>query len=217
MGGIGPVEPGLGTEPTELVTGQARRDGGAWPVVRGWWVGLSAWGRRGWVAAVLAVALVAAGVAVWVVRPGPVEEPLVPYPLHLVSVVYGGVVVPVGGGAGGADAGGGGGRFAFSVTFRALPGSSVVVEDVRQPSEGLSLALEARTPFVLNPDSPREVRIAMRVRDCDIAPRNVRLPFLKVTLRNVRAVQTHSFILGSAYANDLAEAVSRACPDGARG
>ncbi|MFP3990631.1 Tat pathway signal sequence domain protein [Streptomyces sp. E11-3] len=160
--------------------------------------------------------VLAVGVAVLVTRPTAVPEPPVPYPLHLVSVVYSGVVVPAADGDAGGDAGKADGEFAFTVTFRVQPGSPVVVEEIRQPSAALSVVSGTRTPFTLNADSPREVRITMRVRDCDIAPRNVSLPFLKVTLRNARAMQVHSFILGSEYAKDLAEAVSRACPVGAR-
>jgi hypothetical protein len=51
----------------------------------------------------------------------------------------------------------------------------------------------------------------MRVTDCGKAPENPGLPFLDVTLRNTRAIEAHSFILGEHYARDLSDALQVAC------
>ncbi len=45
---------------------------------------------------------------------------------------------------------------------------------------------------------------------------NLALPFLHVTLRNTRAIQAHSFILGTHYAQDLSHALEVACSNESR-
>ncbi|MDR3032085.1 MAG: Tat pathway signal sequence domain protein, partial [Kitasatospora sp.] len=51
----------------------------------------------------------------------------------------------------------------------------------------------------------------LKVTDCSGAPADATLPFLDVTLRNTRAMETVSQILGDAYARDLSAALHSAC------
>ncbi len=67
------------------------------------------------------------------------------------------------------------------------------------------------TPFRAVRDAPLKITITMRVTECGKVPRNVGLPFLDVTLRNARAIEDHSYILGRRYAEHLSTALHVAC------
>jgi hypothetical protein len=49
------------------------------------------------------------------------------------------------------------------------------------------------------------------VRDCRGVPREVVLAFLDVTLRNTRAIQQQSYIIGGDYPGDLFTALRTSC------
>ncbi|MFB8179734.1 hypothetical protein ACFC8N_27655 [Streptomyces sp. NPDC055966] len=80
-----------------------------------------------------------------------------------------------------------------------------------QPYAGLSLVTTPRTPFAAKESSERKITITMHVTECGKVPKDAGLPFLDVTLRNVRAIQIQSFILGSQYAHHLSQALKAAC------
>ncbi|MFF8730733.1 Tat pathway signal sequence domain protein [Streptomyces sp. NPDC015171] len=101
--------------------------------------------------------------------------------------------------------------FGFTVLLSVTSGPPVTVTQVTQPYAGLSLATEPQVPFKTKSGSARKITITMHVTKCGKAPRNASLPFLDVTLRNVRAIQTQSFILGRRYAQDLSHALEVAC------
>ncbi|MDR6978211.1 hypothetical protein J2X68_004936 [Streptomyces sp. 3330] len=101
--------------------------------------------------------------------------------------------------------------FAFELLLGVESGPPVTVTRLAQPYSGLSLTSEPPAPFGTKAGSARKVVITMQVTECGKVPKNVGLPFVDVTLRNARAIQVHSFILGTRYAHDLSEALQVAC------
>lgn len=101
--------------------------------------------------------------------------------------------------------------FAFEVLLGVESGPPVTVTRVTQPYAGISLTSAPRAPFRTKAGSAHKVVITLRVTECGKAPKDAGLPFIDVTLRNARAIQVHSFILGTRYAHDLSEALQVAC------
>lgn len=194
LSGTGPLEPGEGTRawepaPTPALTGRAAR-----------------WGtrhRRALLVTASVTALGAVGVAFHVTRPKPPPPADPPPPSQTVRFAYLGRLpaelpaVAV--------------RFTVTVTVTADSGGPVTVARIGQPYEGLSLTAIPRPPFRVRSGIPRKIEIAMKATACGKVPRNAGLPFLDVTLRNTRAIEAHSFILGERYAHDLSDALQVAC------
>jgi hypothetical protein len=78
----------------------------------------------------------------------------------------------------------------------------------------MSVTSTPRVPFTTTAGTSRKVVITMHVSQCRKVPWNAGLPFLDVTLRNTRAIEVHSFILGQRYAQHLSEALQVACSNG---
>lgn len=207
MSGIGPVEPGEGTSPRDtpnpLETDGASNGSGrrqASPLVR------RLADRRRAVLAGAAAALLLAGGG-YLFATGPHEgEPATappPFPSQVVDVTYlGGHAVPPGTRPR---------TFAFEVLLGVESGPPVTVTRLSQPYAGLSVTSAPRAPFRTVAGSARKIVITVHVTECGKAPENAGLPFLDVTLRNARAIQVHSFILGRRYAQDLSDALQVAC------
>lgn len=193
MSGIGPVEPGEDTyhhpapPPTGATPARAR-------------LTVPARHRR---KAVLAVAAtLTTGVCVYALNaPVPPPAPPPPWPSQVVGFSY----------AGAAAKGGHTGAFTFGVSISTEPGRRVTVDALTQPSAALAVSTEPSTPFTVPAGESRDVVVTVYVLDCGEVPRNAGLPFLEVTLRNERAVQKQSRILGGGYPEDLGAAVQKAC------
>ncbi|MFG2821388.1 hypothetical protein ACGFX4_18415 [Kitasatospora sp. NPDC048365] len=84
---------------------------------------------------------------------------------------------------------------------------------ISQGYRGLRLEVTGSLPRTLAPDGGAVLLVTLRVTDCSAAPAESSLPYLDVTLRNTRAMQTVSQILGAAYARDLSASIRLACPD----
>ncbi|MCX4509715.1 Tat pathway signal sequence domain protein [Streptomyces sp. NBC_01619] len=193
MSGVGPVEPGESTYAAEPPAPAPHR------APAGKWTEFAAHHRRV-LTVVLVVLAVAAGSAyLYATRPRPDPGP---WPAQAVSVTYAGA---------GPAAVHPGGSFRFSVEITAGAGPPVTVESIRQPSAALHLTASPNPPFTVKTGSTRTAVITIHVDDCEKAPRNAGLPFLDVTLRNARAKQDQSFILGDRYARDLSRAVADYC------
>ncbi|PZG83975.1 hypothetical protein C1I97_34360, partial [Streptomyces sp. NTH33] len=102
-------------------------------------------------------------------------------------------------------------NFSFAVLVGVQSGPPVTVTRVDQPYAGLSVTSEPRPPFRTKAGTAQNVVITMHIRECGKVPESAGLPFLDVTLRNARAIQTHSFILGPRYAQALSQALQVAC------
>ncbi|MDX3510120.1 Tat pathway signal sequence domain protein [Streptomyces caniscabiei] len=209
MSGVGPVEPGEGTRAWEAADGAADADTPPPPgPPRGRYAQVYARHRRAVLAGAAAVVALVGGGYLYATRPAsaPTPEPTpreAPYPSQAVVVSYLGPVAR--------SARTPRGRFAFEMELGVRHGPPITVERMTQPYEGLSLRTDPRTPLRIGTKETRKIVITMRVIECGKAPENAGLPFLDVTLRNTRAIEAHSFILGERYAQDLSDALRVAC------
>ncbi|WP_225831369.1 Tat pathway signal sequence domain protein [Streptomyces sp. NK08204] len=208
MSGIGPLEPGEGTHEREAgwaqgrasAAGAAARTAGRTPgVLRA----LYARHRRATVAVAAGAVLLAGGGTLYATRPQQPPPPEPPYPAQVVEVTYlHGAATPAGAPPR---------SFSFTLLLTVESGPPVTVTRVTQPYAGLSLTTDPRTPFETQVDSARKITITMHVTECGKVPKDAGLPFLEVTLRNARAIQIHSFIPGSRYAQHLSRALKVSC------
>jgi hypothetical protein len=196
LSGVGPVEPGEGTRAEDDLPGLGA------PSPPGRLAPLFARHRRAALVTGAALAVLVGGL-LHATRPRPAPPPPPPFPSQAVDFTYLGTEPPS------ADLPARSFRFGVEVTTR--DGPAVTVTRVSQPYAGLTVSTTPRPPFRSPVGDARTIVITMRVTDCGKVPRNVGLPFLDVTLRNRRAIEDHSFILGRRYARDLSEAIQVAC------
>ncbi|GAA2148091.1 hypothetical protein GCM10009760_39640 [Kitasatospora kazusensis] len=188
-GALGPVEAAGGTE---VRPGPARRPG---PTRRQWY-GLAALLLT---AGVLLAAREHAG------RPAPEANSPPPYPSQAAAFSYLGPL---------RDAVPGGREFTLKVRAAATGRVPYAIVAVRQEYRGISTSLDGTAlPATVGPGRPAELTLVYRVTDCAAAPRDAGMPLLDVTLRNTRAIQTVSQILGADYARDLSRNLHIICPD----
>ncbi|MFF0514275.1 Tat pathway signal sequence domain protein [Streptomyces sp. NPDC004250] len=198
-GGIGPVEPGEDTHAWDAAA-HARPRGRA--------ARLYGRHRRTVLTTAATLLLLLGGGYLYADR---TREPAAgppPYPSQAVTLEYLDAVD----GASGSKGGG----FSFAVRLSVRSGPPVTVTRIAQPSAGLSVTSSPEAPFQTKPHSATKIIVTLRVTECDKAPRNLGFPFLDVTLRNARAIQAHSFILGSRYARQLSQALQVACSNDSR-
>ncbi|MEU6510535.1 Tat pathway signal sequence domain protein [Streptomyces sp. NPDC046942] len=205
MSGIGPLEPGEGTrawdtgEQPESTPNHLRRVRSAFAV-------RYARHRRATLALAAAAIFLGGGGYLYATRPQrPAQPPPspTPFPAQTVEVMYaGGRPTPAGAPPR---------SFSFAVLLSVESGPPVIVTRVTQPYAGLSLVTDPRTPFRTVEGSVRKITITMHVTECGKVPKDAGLPFLDVTLRNTRAMQIQSFILGTRYAQHLSQALKEAC------
>ncbi|MEU3345859.1 Tat pathway signal sequence domain protein [Streptomyces sp. NPDC006700] len=222
MNGIGPLEPGEGTrawgtsdrdDPDDLDAPEPPprtgilAHGPLAPLAR-----LYRRHRRTALTTLTLALLLAGGGYLTAVRqdapPPPPPPPAPPYPSLVTDVSYLDEVA--------APHAAGTRTFSFAVLVSVRSGPPVTVTGIDQPYAGLSLTSEPRTPFLIRAGSAHKVAITMHVKECGKVPGNAGLPFLDVTLRNKRAIQVHSFILGSRYAQSLSQALQVACGNDSR-
>ncbi len=196
MSGIGPVEPDGDTRPSDPSPRAPRLRSG--PAVR-----MPGHHRRSTAAAFLAVAVLAAGTLLYLTRPRPTPPPEPRLPSQTTSFRYLSLQVrdtrttlP---------------EFEFTIQALSESDAPVTVLSISQPYAGLSLTSRPATPLQVKGGGSRKVVVTVRVTECGKVPRNAGLPFLDVTLRNTRAKEAHSYILGARYARDLSTALEVAC------
>lgn len=197
MSGTGPVEPGEGTHAWETLGSPASAP------PRGRLTGLYDRHRRAVLGTAAALALLAGGGYLYATRPQPPEPPDPPYPSQVTDLHY------LSGEP--TSAGAGPRSFSFGVELSVLSGPPVTVVRISQPYAGMSVASTPKAPFGTRAGTSRKIVITMHVAQCRKVPWNAGLPFLDVTLRNTRAIEVHSFILGQRYAQHLSEALQVAC------
>ncbi|GAA1003636.1 hypothetical protein GCM10009564_03810 [Streptomyces thermogriseus] len=208
MSGIGPLEPGEGTLARD-------EPGPAGPPRTPWPYGPLARAyrrhRRAVLTAAALILLLSSGSYLYATRerPSPPAPSAPPYPSQVTDVSYLDAVATPPRDAGPRS-------FSFAVLVGVSSGPPVTVTRVSQPYAGLSVTSEPRPPFRTRAGTAQKVVITMHVRDCGKVPENVGLPFLDVTLRNTRAIQMHSFILGPRYARTLSGALRAACDNDSR-
>ncbi len=195
MSGVGPVEPGEGTHARDVPPAPRPRRGAPARYLEQH--------RRAVTRTSLVVAVLVGGGSLYVTRPQGEPPPAPPYPTQVTAVEY---LHPRA-----TDVDTAARSFSFAVEVTTESGPPVTVVRISQPYAGLSVISSPRTPFRTKTGSPRKITLTMRVAECGKVPRNAGLPFLDVTLRNARAIQVHSFILGPQYAQDLSRALQVAC------
>ncbi|MGZ3098580.1 Tat pathway signal sequence domain protein [Streptomyces sp. H72] len=194
MSGTGPVEPGEGTH--DRTTPDAPR---STPRRRGRPARYYGRHRRAILATTAAVTVLTGGGYLYATRPQPPPAPPPPHPSQVVDVDYLHAV------PGPRDA------FRFAVRLSVRSGPPVTVTRLDQPYDGITMTASPAAPSRTKAHSARKIIVTLRVTECEKAPRNLALPFLHVTLRNTRAIQAHSYILGPHYARDLSHALQVAC------
>ncbi|MFF8589885.1 hypothetical protein ACF061_00340 [Streptomyces sp. NPDC015220] len=205
MSGVGPPEPGEGTRAWNapdpdgpLVAGPPSRRP----------VRLGHRRRRTALTAAALAALLAGGGSLYLTRERQSPPPAPPFPSQVVDVSYlDPAPVP-------RDAPPG--SFGFALLLSVESGPPVTVLAMKQPYAGLSLISVPRPPFRTKSGTARKILITMHVTECGRVPENAGLPFVDVTLRNARAMEVQSFILGSRYAHALSEALQVACGNDSR-
>jgi hypothetical protein len=162
--------------------------------------------RRRWLLLSAAGTLLAvlAGTLTWnATRPRP--QPPAPWPGQVVAASYLGTygsLAPEGP------------RFALLLQLTDRDTRPVTVKDVTQPYPGMTFSLIPGLPVTLRPGVAQVLRIHPKVDDCSRVPTEDVLPFIDVTFRNTRAIQTVSEIPGDRYAHDLHRALTTLCPPG---
>ncbi|MFJ5231755.1 Tat pathway signal sequence domain protein [Kitasatospora sp. NPDC088391] len=101
--------------------------------------------------------------------------------------------------------------FALWLAVQNTGPTSVDVLGISQGYQGLSVSVTGWLPQTVPAGRTVTLRVGLRVTDCSAAPPDAGLPFLDVTLRNTRAMETASQILGDPYARDLSAALHSAC------
>ncbi|MFD5219892.1 Tat pathway signal sequence domain protein [Streptomyces tendae] len=198
MTGIGPVEPGEDTRVRDAPP----------PRPRGCLALRYERHRRTVLTSGAVLVALAGGGYLYANRSQPQPAPPPPYPSQAVDLVY---VAPATGSPGATA-----GAYSFTVLLSVRSGPPVTVTRLTQPYDGLSVTSSPAAPFQTKSHSARKIIVTLRVTECEKAPRNPGLPFLDVTLRNARAIEAHSFILGARYAQDLSRALEVACGNDSR-
>ncbi|BAJ27850.1 MULTISPECIES: hypothetical protein [Kitasatospora] len=129
----------------------------------------------------------------------PPPQRVQPFPSQSVRVEYGG---PAPGPQDG---------FGLRLTVRNAGPGPVDVLGVSQGYRGLGVSVSGWLPQTVPPGGTISLRVGLRVTDCSGAPADASLPYLDVTLRNTRAMETLSQILGDSYARDLSAALHSVC------
>jgi hypothetical protein len=197
MSGIGPLEPGDGTtDPPEVIGSDA-------PRLSERWAALPLRRRRTIAALAAATALgtlIGYGCAT---RPEPAAPPLAPYPAQATRVIYKGFDTDPPDRA----------TRTFTLRFAVMvtEGPPVTVVKIGQSSDNLTTLATPATPFTVPPGRTVQFVLRFHVRNCSDRPREVVLAFLDVTLRNTRAIQKESYIIGGNYPVDLFRALYTSC------
>ncbi|MFD6035792.1 Tat pathway signal sequence domain protein [Streptomyces griseoincarnatus] len=196
MSGIGPVEPDGDTRPLDPppVAPHTRSGPLAHTTRRH---------RRTAAATLLVLAVLAGGALLHFTRPRPEPPPESRFPSQTTSFRY--LYMQV------RDTGARSPEFEFTIQALTESDAPVTVLSISQPYAGLSLTSGPATPLRVKGGGSRKVVVTVRVTECGKVPRNAGLPFLDVTLRNTRAKEAHSYILGARYARDLSTALEVAC------
>ncbi|GAA1365237.1 hypothetical protein ACFPK5_31500 [Streptomyces beijiangensis] len=140
-------------------------------------------------------------------QPQPQPRPLPPRPTGVTSLTYAGTT-------GTPDLRSH--SFTFRIRATLTQGPPTTLEQLSQPYDELTMTLRPPAPVVLHSGMTQSITLRITARRCTGLPIGVELPFLNVTLRNTRAIENPSYILGAAYAADLTKSLRAVCPQPAR-
>ncbi|MBO8194623.1 hypothetical protein ITI46_23640 [Streptomyces oryzae] len=104
----------------------------------------------------------------------------------------------------------------FRIELRAVTKDPVLVRRISQEYQALTMKLDPAQAVMVRPERAEPVWVRARVTSCRDLPVRARLPFLDITLRNARASQDLSFILGDRYARALDRVFRTVCGPSSR-
>ncbi|WP_419994070.1 hypothetical protein [Streptomyces boninensis] len=134
--------------------------------------------------------------------PGPPRVPArtpVPYPLQSTELRYIKIDGPIAG------------EKVFHVRMTAKSSTGASITRVTQGYDGLRLKIGPPVPIELPQGQNVKFTVTFEARLCRGVPLHARMAYLDVTLRNTRAIQAYSAILGDRYAADLSTALRALC------
>ncbi|GAA1187431.1 hypothetical protein F4556_005650 [Kitasatospora gansuensis] len=105
------------------------------------------------------------------------------------------------------------GRFSVLVDIEVTGEHPVQLTALAQPYPGLRVSAHRGLPYEVMAGQSAPLTLDYRVADCVGLPLDAGLPYLDVTLSNVRGIQTLSQILGDGYALALSRQLHIACPE----
>jgi hypothetical protein len=194
-----PTRPEPGPEPEQGPPAEVLGGGSAGPRLSERWTALPSRSRRlaGAVAGLAVLAVL--GVYALATRPEPEPAALVPYPIQTTDFSFLGIETPKPGDT------------TFAAQLMATSDSDASLEKITQGYSGLKLSVRPALPLDLAEGQPTRVTVRFEVVRCAGLPLDARLPSLRVTLRNTRAIQDYSSILGGTYAAELSRALRTIC------
>ncbi|MER5864700.1 Tat pathway signal sequence domain protein [Kitasatospora sp. NPDC002040] len=191
-GGLGPIEAGEGTFSAP-----------SGPPAPGPSARRRLTGRQRFAVAALSIA----GITLVTVRlldqsapPAAAPVPLAPYPALVTKLTYRSVTAGEPGG------------FSMLMSVEVAGSHPVEVIGLSQPYPGLRVSAHRALPYEVMAGQSAPLTLDYRVLDCIGLPLDAGLPYLDVTLRNIRAIQTVSQIPGDGYALALSRQLHIACP-----
>ncbi|WP_329115797.1 Tat pathway signal sequence domain protein [Streptomyces sp. NBC_01465] len=140
-------------------------------------------------------------------RPQPEPAPLPPRPTGVTSLTYAGTAGPPDPRSH---------TFTFRIRATLTQGPPTTLEQLSQPYDELTMTLEPAAPVVLHSGKTRSILLTITAHRCTGLPLDTELPYLNVTLRNMRAIENPSYILGATYAADLTKSLRAICPQTVR-
>ncbi|WBB60000.1 hypothetical protein O7599_31375 [Streptomyces sp. WMMC500] len=194
-----PTRPEPGPEPDPGPPAEILGGGSAEPRLGERWTALPPRSRRLAATGAGLAALAALGAYVLATRPEPEPPAPVPYPIQSTDFSFLGIETPKTGDT------------AFDAQLIATSDSGASLEKITQGYGGLKLSARPPLPLRLPEGQPIRVTVRFEVTECAGLPLDASLPSLRVTLRNTRAIQDYSSILGATYAAELSRALRTIC------
>ncbi|WP_407564255.1 hypothetical protein [Streptomyces sp. 184] len=194
-----PTRPDPGPEPDPGPPAEVLGGGSAGPRLGERWTALPPRSRRLAVAGAGLAALAVLGTYLLATRPEPEPAPPVPYPIQSTDFAFLGIETPKAGDT------------TFDAQLTATSDTGASLEKITQGYGGLKLSVRPSLPLLLPEGQPTRVAVRFAVVRCAGLPLDASLPSLRVTLRNKRAIQDYSSILGGTYAAELSRALRTIC------
>ncbi|MFF0726543.1 hypothetical protein [Streptomyces sp. NPDC004134] len=194
-----PTRPEPGPEPDSGPPAEVLGGGSAGPRLGERWTALPPRSRRLAAAGAGLAVLAAVGVYALATRPEPEPPAPVPYPIQSTHFSFLGIETPKAGDS------------VFDAQLMATSDSGASLEKITQGYSGLKLSVRPALPLDLAQGQPTRVTVRFEVVRCAGLPLDASLPSLRVTLRNTRAIQDYSSILGGTYAAELSRALRTIC------
>lgn len=194
-----PTRPEPGPERDPAPPAEVLGGGSAGPRLSERWAALPARFRQRTAAGAGLAVLAVLGAYALATRPEPEPPAAVPYPIHSTHFSFLGIETPKLG------------DNTFDVQLTATSETGASLEKITQGYGGLRLSVHPALPLRLPGGQPTRVTVRFEVVRCAGLPVDASLPSLRVTLRNTRAIQDYSSILGGTYAAELSRALRTIC------